>query len=352
MLEAISPQRPSSNERDAVLAALNGVIGDQLQATGNPLATPMSFRHQGSVLTAEHLKALAAPTVNGKILLLIHGLCMNDLQWTQNLDGSGTATYDHGQALARTLGYTPVYLRYNSGLHTSQNGRALAAQLEQLIRDWPVPVLYVAGNHEFYGHRWEQLRQDLQTQCLGTSIRFLDNSRFDLGEVRFLGATLWTDFSQSIIGVDRSMRCARARLADFGAIQTQTGLFTPEQSMKDHAQSVQWLTQQLEKPHAGQTVVITHHAPHPLSIHLRYRSDLLNAAFASNLTPLLVQSDLWLHGHVHDSFDYRVGRCRVVANPAGYIENRASLPWLASANFENPHFDACCVIDSSLTGES
>ena len=140
MFDAIGPERPSSIEREAVLAALNGVMGDQLQATGNPLATPMSFRHQGSVLTAEHLKTLAAPTVNGKILLLIHGLCMNDLQWTQNLDNSGTATFDHGQALAGSLGYTPVYLRYNSGLHTSQNGRELAAQLEPLLRDWPVPV--------------------------------------------------------------------------------------------------------------------------------------------------------------------------------------------------------------------
>ena len=222
-------------------------------------------------------------------------------------------------------------------------------QALELFKDWPVPVLYVAGNHEFYGHRWEQVRQDLQTQCVGTAIRFLDNSRFDLGDVRFLGATLWTDFSQSIIGVDKAMRYARARMADFRAIQTQAGIFTPEQSMQDHAQSVQWLAQQLVEPHAGPTVVITHHAPHPLSIHLRYRGDQLNAAFASDLTALMEQSDLWLHGHVHDSFDFRVGRCRVVANPAGYIENRSSLPWLASANFENAQFDACCVIDSAKT---
>ena len=140
MFDAIGPQRPSSNEREAVLAALNGVLGDQLQATGNPLATLMSFRHQGRVLSAEHLQTLAAPAVNGKILLLIHGLCMNDLQWTQNLDNGGPTTFDHGQALAASLGYTPIYLRYNTGLHTSQNGQALAAQLEQLLDHWPVPV--------------------------------------------------------------------------------------------------------------------------------------------------------------------------------------------------------------------
>jgi hypothetical protein len=140
MLDALGPERPSSNEREAVLAALNGVMGDQLAATGNPLATPMTLRHQGRVLTTDHLKTLAPPAVNGKLLLLIHGLCMNDLQWTQTVGSHDQATYDHGQALAHSLGYTPIYLRYNSGRHTSHNGRELANQLEQLLLDWPVPV--------------------------------------------------------------------------------------------------------------------------------------------------------------------------------------------------------------------
>ncbi len=140
MLDATGPDRPSSSQREAVLAALNGVMGDQLQRTGNPLATPMTIRHEGKVLTPESLKSLAPGTLNGKILLLLHGLCMNDLQWTQDLDASGTTRYDHGQALARALGYTPIYLRYNSGLHTSCNGGELASQLEQLLKAWPVPI--------------------------------------------------------------------------------------------------------------------------------------------------------------------------------------------------------------------
>jgi hypothetical protein len=140
LLEAATPERPSSIEREAVLAALNGVLGDQLQATDNPLATPMTFRHQGQVVTPQYLKTLAPPAVNGKLLLLIHGLCMNDLQWTQSLDASGSTRHDHGQALASALGYTPIYLRYNSGLHTSQNGRELARMLEELLKNWPEPV--------------------------------------------------------------------------------------------------------------------------------------------------------------------------------------------------------------------
>jgi pimeloyl-ACP methyl ester carboxylesterase len=111
----------SSPGREALLAALNGVLGDHLAASGNPLAIPMRLsRNEAS-----------QPT--GKLLVLAHGLCMNDLQWHRK-------GHDHGAALARDLGFTPVYLHYNSGLHISTNGRALADRLEELVRQWPVPV--------------------------------------------------------------------------------------------------------------------------------------------------------------------------------------------------------------------
>ncbi|MDO9570226.1 MAG: alpha/beta hydrolase [Hydrogenophaga sp.] len=124
----------ASPERDAVLAALNGVLGDRLQSFGNPLAQTMELRQGGRVLpqAPELLRAqLAQPSPH--LLLLVHGLCMNDTQWRR----SG---HDHGAFLAQALGCTPVYLRYNSGLHTSTNGRELALQLEQLLVAWPVPL--------------------------------------------------------------------------------------------------------------------------------------------------------------------------------------------------------------------
>jgi pimeloyl-ACP methyl ester carboxylesterase len=135
VLTAGNPQRPASPEREAVVAALNGVMGDKLVATDNPLATPMSLRFQGHALNWQTMPAQSE--VTGKILILIHGLCMNDLQWQVPTDTPGA---DHGAVLAATLGYTPVYVRYNTGLHTSQNGHALAAQLEQLVAHWPVPL--------------------------------------------------------------------------------------------------------------------------------------------------------------------------------------------------------------------
>ncbi|NUO75608.1 MAG: alpha/beta hydrolase [Lysobacter sp.] len=125
-------------QREAVIAALNGVLGDHLDATGNPLAVEMRLRHQGAALTLRRA-ALASdlPEAGGKILVLVHGLCMNDLQWQYG-------GHDHGAALARELGYTPLYLHYNSGRHISVNGREFDALMERLIEQWPVPVERVA----------------------------------------------------------------------------------------------------------------------------------------------------------------------------------------------------------------
>ena len=126
----------ASPQREAVLAALNGVLGDRLQAAHNPLAWLMALRRGGETLALDPPAALAAQLgthANPHLVLLIHGLCMNDTQWRR-------AGHDHGEHLAQALGCTPVYLRYNSGLHTSVNGRELALMLEQLVAAWPVPL--------------------------------------------------------------------------------------------------------------------------------------------------------------------------------------------------------------------
>jgi pimeloyl-ACP methyl ester carboxylesterase len=138
MLEALVDQPPETPEREAVLAALNGVMGDQLAQTHNPLATPMTLRYQGRALNLRAMPPM--PGATGKVLLLIHGLCMNDLQWRAQPGENPAKVSDHATALAVQLGYTPVFLRYNTGLHTSQNGRELASMLEQLLLRWPAPV--------------------------------------------------------------------------------------------------------------------------------------------------------------------------------------------------------------------
>jgi hypothetical protein len=121
-------------EAEGVRAALNGVLGDHLAATRNPLAIEMRLRRNGEPLVLERAALAAAlPHVTGRVLLLAHGSAMNDLQWMRK-------GHDHGAALERDHGYTAVYLHYNSGLHVSTNGRALAALLEALVAQWPVPL--------------------------------------------------------------------------------------------------------------------------------------------------------------------------------------------------------------------
>ncbi len=126
----------ASPTREALLAAMNGVLGDRLALAGNPLAIPMTLRQGGKPISFDAF----APTEHepgNKLLILIHGLCMNDLQWRR--DG-----HDHGAALAADLGYTPLYLHYNSGRHIAANGIELSALLETLPTRWPVPIERIA----------------------------------------------------------------------------------------------------------------------------------------------------------------------------------------------------------------
>ncbi len=112
--------------RDALLAAVNGVLGDRMEEQGNPLSIPMTLRRGGQPVDP-------ASGTGKRLLILVHGLCMNDLQWER--DG-----VDHGAVLARERGYTAIYLHYNTGRHISTNGHELAEKLEQLLHAWPEPV--------------------------------------------------------------------------------------------------------------------------------------------------------------------------------------------------------------------
>jgi len=124
----------SSPEREAVIAAMCGVWGDHLAETDNPLAIKMAFRVQGQQLSlAREALEVCIPAPKSRLLVLVHGLCMNDLQWQRG-------GHDHGRVLGEALGMTPVYLHYNTGLHVSQNGEAFAQALQNLVREWPVPV--------------------------------------------------------------------------------------------------------------------------------------------------------------------------------------------------------------------
>jgi len=128
------PETASPAIRDAVVSAINGVSGDHLVQTGNPLAIEMTIRQAGAPLDIEEpdaVNTLASST--GKLMLFVHGLCLNDGHWSR--DGQ-----NRGETLAAELGYTPLYLRYNTGLPIASNGRQLAMMLQEIMHNWPCPV--------------------------------------------------------------------------------------------------------------------------------------------------------------------------------------------------------------------
>lgn len=142
---AAGAERPGSRARQDALAALNGVFGDHLQRSGNPLALPMSFQQAGETLALDSNQASTrAAVLKGTrepqpVLLCIHGLCLHDGHWTR-------AGHDHGAVLAEALGWTPLYLRYNTGRSIAANGVALAGQLETLLQRWPNLQLHVLAH--------------------------------------------------------------------------------------------------------------------------------------------------------------------------------------------------------------
>jgi predicted phosphodiesterase len=204
------------------------------------------------------------------------------------------------------------------------------------------PVLYVPGNHEFYGASLGATREALRQLAAGSAVQVLDDDETEIGGVRFLGSTLWSDFM--LFGEDgRAAAQAEAlrSIRDFSRIFVDDVLqqpFTPQDSAALFGRHALWLAQRLAQPHHGPTVVITHHAPTTRSIHPRFAGSPINACFVSDASHLLDGSrvELWIHGHTHDSFDYRVNGTRVVCNPRGYARNGVN---------ENARFDPDFMVE-------
>ena len=192
------------------------------------------------------------------------------------------------------------------------------------------PVIYVSGNHEMYGKNWIHHIDDMREAALKNDVEFLEADGIDIGGVRFLGATLWTDME--LFGEANrkfSIYQSKARMMDYREIRISKTpelhwvhgrYLIPELTVLRHRASVEWLERKLAKGDPSKTVVITHHAPHQNSVPERFKSDPLSAAYASDLTRLMGKCALWIHGHIHDSVDFEIGGTRVVCNPLGYTE--------------------------------
>lgn len=217
-----------------------------------------------------------------------------------------------------------------------------------------IPVVIIAGNHEYYKTGSGQLGSVMKMRAAAKADReqtgrqtwFLEDETVELSfrgeKLRVIGSTLWTDFD--IMGdPEASMALATTAMNDYAYIKSNSppyNLVRPREVLRWHRQSHKFIGDTLRQPFEGRTVVVTHHLPCARSIAEKYKSDPLTACYASNCADLLyLQPDLWIHGHQHSSVDYMFGPTRVVANPRGYPD------YFKGMSPENPDFKKDLVIE-------
>jgi predicted phosphodiesterase len=192
---------------------------------------------------------------------------------------------------------------------------------------WPMPVLFVPGNHEYDGLEMDEVHTGLRRACDRLGIAWLERETLMIDGVRFLGTTLWSDYDALVPAGATETERLRQREKAFRAANfylhkmagLRHGVLFDAAAMRELALECQaWLRHALAVPHAGTTVVVTHFAPTLHSADPRYGLAPGTAGFCNALDDLLPHADLWLHGHLHCPTDVRLGRCRIVANPLGY----------------------------------
>ena len=198
-----------------------------------------------------------------------------------------------------------------------------AAGIEWARAMFTVPVLYLAGNHEYYDGEFESVQSAMQSATGGT-VALLDCSGRAIDGVRFLGCTLWTDYSLAAAAERPAViESARKLNPDYQKIRFGSRAMAPEDAIALCGRHRRWLCDELARPFHGTTVVITHFAPHPRSIAPKYADHRANPAFVVDMDEAMgPPAALWIHGHTHTRFDYKVRGTRVVCNPRGYPGER------------------------------
>lgn len=203
-----------------------------------------------------------------------------------------------------------------------------------------MPVVMVLGNHEFYGATIDAGLKTAKRMTKGTNISVLENETCFFDNVRIIGATLWTDFEiehglKTELPLPQrkayAINVCKHYMMDFHAIyrsdwpeRGMPGLLPAKELIERHMHSRTFIASELADDFDGRTVVVSHHAPLPRSLHPGFKGHPSNGAFASDLSAIIAQGkpDLWVHGHVHHFRDYREGTTRVICNPRGYERER------------------------------
>lgn len=197
------------------------------------------------------------------------------------------------------------------------------------------PVLYLAGNHEYYGSKLPRLMEKLKQEAEGTNIHVLENDVFEMGGFRFFGATLWTDLA--LHGDAKSGAAAAIEMNDYRRVRLSPTFrrLKPRDTKSVHHATVAAIRQFIAMGEPERSVIVTHHAPSEKSLPEQRRAESISCAYASHLDEMVeeLRPLLWVHGHIHHTQDYWIGTTRVVANPRGYVDK------------PNPSFDPALVID-------
>lgn len=210
------------------------------------------------------------------------------------------------------------------------------------------PVVFVAGNHEFYGNVLEDALEQGRMAAAEAGVHFLNADSVTIDGVRFIGATLWSDFD--LFGrSELSMETAAGGMNDYKLIKRRAirpghpGKFrlAPKETAWHHARQRAYVANELAKSFDGPTVVVTHHGPSPRSLPPHLARDPLSPAYVSDLEWLIEkhQPTLWIHGHIHNSVSYRIGKTRVLSNPKGYG------PGNGHRHIENANFDPQLILN-------
>jgi predicted phosphodiesterase len=204
----------------------------------------------------------------------------------------------------------------NADLIIAAGDIGICKQGVEWLRTFDKPVIYVAGNHEFYGQEFRETLSIIRDECDNTNVHFLENNKFIYQGIRFLGCTLWADLF--VEGEEKAEGLGKT-LNDFRKIKYAEDDFDAIAFSNLHQRSKRWLEKELAVPFKGKTIVVTHHAPSQWSWNDSPNA-LKKLAYCNDLKPLLHECEIaaWFHGHIHSPSDYRIAEARVLCNPRGY----------------------------------
>lgn len=181
-------------------------------------------------------------------------------------------------------------------------------------------IIYVPGNHEFYGLNFRDTIAEMRKAADMMGIHLLDNDAVEIAGVRVLGATLWSDF-ELYDKREASMFIAQHYISDYSVISVDNRrLIKPSDTIQFHNESRAFLESELSKPFDGRTIVVTHFAPHLECIEVRFKGGEFTPFFTVDMAPFMKKYpiDLWAFGHTHFNVDFVDCGCRVISNQRGY----------------------------------